>query len=172
MRQRAPPAPIVSHFLLLGGDGPQNHSCTGVAFRVSNSGGHFYLPPDIRYDAILDHLTRFARNHNRLDANSKLVTAELETRLNSTETMRARVGHACDAPGLLAAAAAYCIALLVNDTKHGLEQFVAPENWTPMVFFFSQTKGNTLHGLMTHTGGYIKRMTRWKLSGHWLTSAV
>jgi hypothetical protein len=38
-------------------------------------------------------------------------------------------------PGLLAASAAYCVALLVKDGTHKLEQFAAAEDWSSMMFF-------------------------------------
>ena len=84
--------------------------------------GNMTIEGGTRYGAILDHFTHFAANANKLDANAnaqgKMITPKLEMRLNRSETLTARVGHACDVPGLLARAAAYCVTLLVKDSTH------------------------------------------------------
>ena len=101
--------------------------------------GNMAIEGGSRYDAILDHLTRFTENHNKLDANGKLITPKLEMRLNNTEVLPARVGHASDVPGLLAPVAAYCVALLVLDTSHKIERCADAEDWLSMMFL--QPKG-------------------------------
>ena len=102
--------------------------------------GNMTIEGGTRYDAILDHFIRFAANANKLDAQAKLITPELETRLNRSETLPARVGHACDGPGLLAHAA-YRVALLVKDSTHKIEKFPYVDNWVSMMCF--QPKGKT-----------------------------
>ena len=103
--------------------------------------GNMTIEGGTRYDAILDHLTKFAANANRLDEHGMLITPELEMRLNRSETLPARVGHACDVPGLLAPAAAYCVALLIIDTTHRMESCADVDDWVSMMFF--QPKGKT-----------------------------